>query len=234
MKNIIYEDEHILVAFKPAGIATETKRVGQQDMVSEIRNYLYKKDKQAGEPYVGLVHRLDQPVSGLIVFAKTKSAASALSKQVNDRKFKKNYYAVVMGKPKKDEDTLTDYLYKDPRTNMSAVVDRSHPDSKKAVLSYRVVKTLWALEDDTEATLLDIDLQTGRHHQIRVQLSNAGIPILGDTKYGSITSKDFSKDVSLRNIALCAYRLRFDHPATGREMTFERKPEDEIFKAFLG
>ncbi len=233
MKNIIYEDEHILVAFKPAGIATETKRVGQQDMVSEIRNYLHKKEKTSGEPYVGLVHRLDQPVSGLIVFAKDKRSASDLSKQISDHAFKKNYYAVVMGKPEKDEDTLTDYLYKDPKTNMSSVTDRSHPDAKKAVLSYRTVKTLWALEDDTEATLLDIDLQTGRHHQIRVQLSHAGMPILGDTKYGSIVSKDFSKDVSLRNVALCAYRLKFRHPVTGKELTFERNPEDEIFEAFL-
>ena len=233
MKNIIYEDEHILVAFKPAGIATETKRVGQQDMVSEIRNYLHKKEKSSGEPYVGLVHRLDQPVSGLIVFAKDKRSASDLSKQISDHVFKKNYYAVVMGKPEKDEDTLTDYLYKDPKTNMSSVTDRSHPDAKKAVLSYRTVKTLWALEDDTEATLLDIDLQTGRHHQIRVQLSHAGMPILGDTKYGSIVSKDFSKDVSLKNVALCAYRLKFRHPVTGKELTFERNPEDEIFEAFL-
>ncbi|MCQ2081425.1 MAG: RluA family pseudouridine synthase [Lachnospiraceae bacterium] len=236
MKNIIYEDDHIIVAYKPAGIATQTSRVGQQDMVSELKNYIHKFNKQNGikkEPYLGLIHRLDQPVCGLLVFAKTKTAAAMLSHQLDTGEIQKYYYAIVMGKPKNTKDVLIDYLYKDGRTNMSYVVKEDFPEAKKAALEYRVVKTLVALEENVEATLLEIKLITGRHHQIRVQLSNAGIPILGDGKYGSMKSKDFSKDSACRNLALCAHKLRFRHPMTGEEMTFERDPEDEIFEAFL-
>lgn len=233
MKNIIYEDEQIIVCYKPAGIATQTKRVMQQDMVSEIKNYLAKGQKTDEEPYLGLVHRLDQPVSGLLVFAKTKSAASYLSYQLNNGEFQKYYYALVIGRPMTESDVIVDYLYKDGRNNTSLVVDKDFPEAKKAVLEYRTVKTLLALEDNIEVTLLEIKLLTGRHHQIRVQLSNAGMPILGDRKYGSISSKDFSRDSACRNVALCAHKLRFKHPVTGEELTFERDPEDEIFEEFL-
>ena len=205
-------------------------------MVSELLNYLNKKDGNRSsetEPYIGLVHRLDQPVSGLLVFAKTKEAAAFLSKQMDNGKFGKHYYAVVLGKPQKDKGVLEDYLYKDAHSNMTKVVDKTFPEAKNAVLEYSTVKTLWAIENDTEATLLDIKLQTGRHHQIRVQLSNAGMPILGDTKYGSIRSKEFSRDSACRNVALCAYKLSFVHPVTKETMTFERTPEDDIFEAFL-
>lgn len=232
MKNIVYEDNQILVVFKPAGIATQTSRIGQQDMVSELKNYLAGKDKNNREPYLGLVHRLDQPVSGLLVFAKTKSAAASLSHQIDNGQMRKYYYAIVLGRPKEQTDVLVDYLYKDGRTNKSFVVEKSFPEAKKASLEYRSMKTLVALEDNVEATLLEIKLLTGRHHQIRVQLSNAGMPILGDGKYGSIDSKDFSSK-ACRGLALCAHRLCFRHPITGKELTFERDPEDEIYEAFL-
>lgn len=237
MKNIIFEDNNIIVAFKPAGIATQTARVGQQDMVSELKNYLNRqsvehREDRGSEPYLGLVHRLDQPVSGLLVFAKTKSAAASLSHQLETGELQKYYYAVVMGKPSKIEDILVDYLYKDGHNNMSFVVKESFPEAKKAVLEYRTVKTLVALEQNLEASLLEIKLLTGRHHQIRVQLSNADMPILGDAKYGSIESKDFSNE-ACKKLALCAYKLRFKHPMTGEELTFERVPEDEIFASFL-
>lgn len=237
MKNIVFEDDQIIVAYKPSGIATQTARVGQQDMVSELKNYLNKKSeekniKRGTEPYLGLIHRLDQPVSGLLVFAKTKSAAASLSNQLETGELQKYYYAVVMGKPSKSEDILVDYLYKDGHNNMSFVVKESFPEAKKAVLEYRTVKTLVALEQNLEASLLEIKLLTGRHHQIRVQLSHADIPILGDAKYGSIESKDFSNE-ACKKLALCAYKLRFKHPLTGEELTFERVPEDEIFASFL-
>lgn len=234
MKNIIYEDEHIIVAFKPAGIATQTSKVGQQDMVSELKNYLAKTDdKYDGEPYLGLIHRLDQPVSGLLVFAKTRSAAASLSHQLGNGQLQKYYYAIVLGKPEAPQDVLVDYLYKDGHNNRSYVVKEDFPEAKKAVLEYRTVKTLIALEENREATLLEIKLLTGRHHQIRVQLANTGIPILGDSKYGSTDSKGFNRDSSLKTLALCAYKLCFVHPMTGKELSFERKPEDEIFEAFL-
>lgn len=233
MKNIVYEDEQIIVAYKPAGIATQTSRIGQQDMVSELKNYLAKKANNNKEPYLGLIHRLDQPVCGLLVFAKTKSAAAALSRQLETGELQKYYYAIVLGKPKNEADVLVDYIYKDGHTNKSFVVKESFPEAKKSILEYRIIKTLIALEENTEATLLEIKLLTGRHHQIRVQLSNADMPILGDTKYGSSRSKDFSNTSACKNLALCAHKLRFKHPLTGKELTFERDPEDDIFEAFL-
>ena len=237
MKNIVYEDDQIIVAYKPAGIATQTSRVGQQDMVSELKNYLNQKNKEEGKtgeaPYLGLVHRLDQPVCGLLVFAKTKSAAASLSHQIDTGELQKYYYAIVLGKPENDKDVLIDYLYKDGKNNQSYVVKQDFPEAKKAMLEYRTVKTLIALEDNVEATMLEVKLITGRHHQIRAQLANANMPILGDGKYGSIKSKDFSRDSACRNLALCAHKIRFKHPMTGKELTFERDPEDEIFEAFL-
>lgn len=237
MKNIVYEDEQIIVAYKPAGIATQTGRIGQQDMVSELKNYIMKEAKEKGkpakEPYLGLIHRLDQPVCGLLVFAKTKSSAASLSHQLETGELQKYYYAIVMGCPKEDKDVLIDYLYKDGRANTSHVVNSDFPEAKKAILEYRKIQTLIALEDNEQATLLEIKLLTGRHHQIRVQLSNAGMPILGDGKYGSMESKDFSNLSACKNVALCAHKLVFKHPVTGKEMSFERDPEDEIFEAFL-
>lgn len=239
LKNIVYEDEHIIVIFKPAGIATQTARCGQQDMVSELKNYLFQKPgcSGRGEPYLGVVHRLDQPVSGLLVFARTKQAASELGRQLQNGKLKKNYYAVVCGRPGKESGRLENYLYKDNRTNCSLVVDKDAPGARKAVLDYVRVKTLVALEEgmeqEAEVSLLDISLLTGRHHQIRVQLSNEGIPILGDGKYGNPYSKELSRKAGCKSVALCACKLRFEHPVTKKVLTFERQPEEEIFLPFF-
>ena len=236
LKNIVFEDEHIIVAYKPAGIATQTARLGQQDMVSELKNYLARKpeNKGKGAPYLGLVHRLDQPVAGILVFAKTKQAASSLSKQITDGVFHKYYYALVYGRPSKEQDVLEDYLYKDGKTNMSLVVKADFPDAKKAKLCYQWKETLMVVEEAQEASLMEIELFTGRHHQIRVQMANVGLPLLGDSKYGSDKSKEFSKNISCRNVALCACRLEFKHPATGKKVSFTKKPEDEMFLPFLG
>lgn len=235
-KNIVFEDEHIIVAYKPAGIATQTARLGQQDMVSELKNYLARKpeNKGKGAPYLGLVHRLDQPVAGILVFAKSKQAAASLSKQITDNTFHKYYYALVFGRPPKEQDTLEDYLYKDAKTNMSQVVKKDFPDAKKAKLHYHWKETLMVVEEAQEASLLEIELFTGRHHQIRVQMAHAGMPLLGDNKYGIEESREFSKNIGCRNVALCACHLEFKHPATGKKMNFTKKPEDEIFLPFLG
>lgn len=236
LKNIVFEDEHIIVAYKPAGIATQTARLGQQDMVSELKNYLAHKpeNKGKGAPYLGLVHRLDQPVAGILVFAKTKQAASSLSKQITDGIFHKYYYALVYGRPAKEQDVLEDYLYKDGKTNMSLVVKDDFPDAKKARLHYQWKETLMVVEEAQEASLMEIELFTGRHHQIRVQMANVGMPLLGDSKYGSDKSKEFSRKIACRNVALCACKLEFKHPATGKTVSFTKKPEDEIFLPFLG
>lgn len=234
-KNIVFEDDHIIVAYKPAGIATQTARVGQRDMVSELKNYLSGKSeyKGKGEPYLGLVHRLDQPVAGVLVFAKTKQAAASLSRQITDGTFHKYYYAVIYGRPVQEKGRLEDYLYKDGRTNMSIVVKKDFPEAKRAVLDYKLVKTLMVLEAFQEASLMEIELFTGRHHQIRVQMANAGMVLLGDSKYGAEEDKQFSREIGCRNVALYAYKLQFKHPKTGKEVNFVRLPKEEIFLPFF-
>ena len=246
-KNIIFEDAHIIVVYKPVGIATQTSRTGQQDMVSELKNYLAKKPewKGKGEPYLGIVHRLDQPVSGLLAFARTKQAAAHLSRQVSDGRMQKSYYAVVCGRPDKEQGRLEDYLYKDSKINQTLVVDKIFQGAKRAVLDYKLVKTLVMLDEnlvpggyggisgENEISLLEIGLVTGRHHQIRAQMSHAGLPLLGDHKYGSLRSKELSREAGCRSAALCAYCLAFDHPAAKKRMTFEKQPEGEIFLPFF-
>lgn len=234
-KNILFEDESIIVVCKPAGIATQTARIGQQDMVSELKNYLSAKPEYRGkgEPYLGLVHRLDQPVSGILVFAKTRQAAAKLSRQAAGNTMRKYYYAVVFGKPPVQQECLEDFLHKDGKTNRSLVVQKDFPDAKDARLEYRLLKTLMILEAAQEVSLLEVQLFTGRHHQIRVQLSHAGMPLLGDGKYGSELSKQLSMQAGCKNVALCAYKLVFRHPQTGRELTFEKQPKEDIFLPFF-
>ena len=234
-KNIVYEDKDVIVAYKPAGIATQTARLGQRDMVSELKNYLARKDENKGKgaPYLGLVHRLDQPVAGILVFAKNKEAASSLSRQITEGVFHKYYDAVIYGNPVREQGILENYLYKDGRTNMSMVVKEGFPEAKYAKLGYSLKETLMVLEAQQEASLMEIELFTGRHHQIRVQMAYAGMPLLGDSKYGSEESRVFSREIGCRNVALCACKLVFRHPETGKEMCFERKPEEEIFQPFI-
>lgn len=210
---ILFEDESILVVNKPAGIATQSKGVSAKDLESECKKYRKSKNEPA-EIYV--VHRLDQPVSGILVFAKTKEAAAALTAGLKSDDFSKDYRAVVY---KSGEIVpgakLTDYLIKDGKTNMSCVVPKTIPGAKEAVLVYKVEE-----ESENEATLL-VHLKTGRHHQIRVQLSNAGMPILGDQKYGTEESIEYSKGKGINTVSLCAYRLEFNHPRTNGNMQFE-------------
>ncbi|MBD5462289.1 MAG: RluA family pseudouridine synthase [Lachnospiraceae bacterium] len=234
-KNIIYEDEHIIVVFKPAGIATQTARIGQQDMVSELKNYLAGKPEYrgSGEPYLGVVHRLDQPVSGILVFAKTKQAAAGLSSQINNGKMHKYYYAVIYGESRQEEEQLENYLYKDAKTNKSVVVKEDFPNAKKAILIYKKMKTLMILEKEQEVSLVEIQLLTGRHHQIRAQFAYNDMPLLGDSKYGTESSKQLGREIGCRNVALCAYKLILEHPVKRKEMIFEKQPEGEIFLPFF-
>ena len=239
LKSIVYEDKHIIVVFKPAGIATQTARIGQQDMVSELKNYLFRQPGygEGREPYLGVAHRLDQPVSGLLVFAKTKQAASELGRQLQSGKLQKYYYAVVFGKPEKAQGRLEDFLIKDGKSNQTLIAEETAPGAKKAVLDYRLIKTLTVFGEDAgyeaEASLVEITLITGRHHQIRAQLSHAGMSIVGDSKYGSEECKELSRMAGCKSVALCAFRLNFQHPATGKACTFEKLPEEEIFLPFF-
>lgn len=213
---ILYEDDTIIVIKKPAGLATQTSKIGEPDVVSELKKYLAEAGKK--NPYIGVVHRLDQPVEGLLVFAKSREAAAGLTKQLSVGTLNKRYYALVCGKPLEQEGELVDYLGKDG--NLAKVVSASAPDAKKAVLGYKVVKTM-----PEGLALLDIHIDTGRFHQIRVQMSHAGMPLLGDTKYGSTASIAFSKEVGVRQVALYAYELEFKHPITKKAMHYELQPE---------
>lgn len=228
---ILYEDKDIIVCHKPAGIATQTARVGQADMASEITNYLKNARPDSKKPiYVRVIHRLDQPVEGILVFAKNKSAAADLSRQAAGERMEKEYLAVVCGKDMPQSGELTDYLVKDGRTNTSRVVPPEVKDAKKAVLEYEVLEKIPPEKDNLrQLALVRIRLHTGRHHQIRVQMVNAGMPLLGDHKYADEDALAMTKRLGLKEIALCASRLAFDHPGTGKRMQFQITPEGAVF-----
>ncbi len=223
---ILFEDAHVLVCNKPAGIPTQTSKVGSQDMVSILKNYLYRKQKEKKEPYVAVIHRLDQPVEGILVFAKTPFAAKGLNSQMQSVGFGKYYKAVVCGTLEEKSGKLEHYMVKDARLNLSSICEPSVKDAKRAVLFYEVENE--AVEDGEARSLLNIKLETGRHHQIRAQMAAMGCPIWGDAKYNE-------KQADRRNqIALCAYRLEFLHPKTNKKMIFERKPEGAGFREMFG
>lgn len=212
MLKILYEDEHIIVVDKPAGLATQTGRVGEKDLESELK----KHRKSLGEkPEIFIVHRLDQPVRGLLVTAKTAQAASFLGKSLSERDFVKEYEAVVY-KPAdfKSEQRLEDYLIKAPRGNVSAVGKKGDKGAGLSVLTYETLT-----ETENTATL-KVHLETGKHHQIRLQLSHAGMPILGDLKYGTGESIAFSRKNGEKTVALTARHLSITHPVTGEKMDF--------------
>lgn len=175
---ILYEDEFLICAVKPDGIPTQPDKTGDMDMVTILTYYL--KEKKYQNPYIGLIHRLDRPVGGILLFSKNKDIDYKLAKMLQENKIKKEYLAVVCGKAKQT-DTLEDYLLKNGKLNLSFVVDQKVKNSKKSVLTYKKIQIL--NEEEKYYSLLKIKLLTGRHHQIRVQLSHAGIPIWGDQKY---------------------------------------------------
>lgn len=221
-KMIVYEDNVLLVVHKPVGIATETARVGQADLVSELKNYRRRKGEDA---YIGVVHRLDQPVEGLLVFAKDAQTARFLSDNLQKGSLTKKYAALVAGVPDAQEGTLSDMLLKDGRTNLSAVVPIGTKGAKEASLRWKLIRQNGA------CSLVEIELYTGRHHQIRVQMAHAGFPLLGDFKYGSASSKQLSYELSVNSTALIAYEIRLIHPVTGEKMEYSLKL-DKFHKIF--
>lgn len=228
---IIYEDKDIIVCHKMAGLPVQTGKIDAVDLVSELKNYLMKSQsaKQLKEPYLGVVHRLDQPVEGVILFAKNQAAAGALSKHLTTGMMNKCYYAVAAGVAECGQGVLTDYLVKDAKTNASSVTTKDK--GKESKLEYTLLGK--AVVDDKTYALYDIHLLTGRHHQIRVQMANANLPLLGDRKYGSETSNELSTKLNVKNVALCAYKLEFIHPTTKKKTEFKIKPEGKIFEQFL-
>lgn len=239
---ILYEDSHILVCLKPHGVAVQSRQLGTPDMVGILKNHIHQCATDKGEPYLAVIHRLDQPVKGILVFAKTPFAARELNKQLTQQKFGKYYRALVSGQPPQSEDTLEDYMLKDARTNQSHVCSGNTNGAKLARLHYTVVSeqpryfspqvrgqylnaSFSGIDDsdiedpdieDSVLTELDIRLETGRHHQIRVQLAHMGCPIIGDTKYNPHCEAAHT----WQNICLCAYRLDFAHPKTHKPLHF--------------
>lgn len=238
---IIYEDRDLLVVRKPAGLASQTSRVGQADLVSELKNYLGACGS-AASPYLGVIHRLDQPVEGLLVFAKNRKTAGKLTAQLcgqdEESSLNKQYYAVLCGSPSFQEADLVDYIYKD-KGGRAVIVGsdgakgKEGITAKKAALHYQVRQTL-RLPSGEEISLADIRIETGRFHQIRAQMAHLGTALLGDEKYGDEDARACSRRLGIRNVALCARSLSFVHPGTGKRLCFEIKPAAEVFHLFDG
>lgn len=221
---IIYEDKDILVCHKPAGIAVQNARVGSMDLESLLKNYIAQK-VLGRTPYLGIIHRLDQPVEGVLVFALNTKAAAELNRQMTLGKIKKVYLAVTEGEVKAEKATLENWLKKDNRTNSSSVVPEGTSGAKKAVLSYELLETREV--QGQKRNLLEICLDTGRHHQIRVQMAHAGMPLAGDRKYNPHQSVQ-------EPLALCSSKLGFQHPVTKKKMEFQVIPAGSAFKVFSG
>lgn len=245
MKKIeyIYEDEDIIVCHKPAGIATEGAGPGKMDLVSQVRNYLTRKNRQDGKKgpaYVGTVYRLDQPVEGVVVMGKNKKATSSLAEQIKKHTTDKYYYALCYGNVEPNKGHVENYLCRREDSGLAAIVSEEEKDTlkdntitkrdgekirlingdvKKAALDYEVVSSY------EKTTLLKIKLLTGRFHQIRVQMSGLGYPIVGDTKYGTEESLKYSEEKGVKTVCLACYKFGFKHPTTGKRVFFEIKPE---------
>ena len=213
---VVYEDNHIIVVIKPQNIPSQQDSSNDLDMLTKVKQYIKEKYNKPGNVYVGLVHRLDRPTGGLMVFAKTSKMASRLAESIKNGEFTKKYLAVLVGKPKYDEARLINYLKKDEKENVVKVVPQLEEGAKYAELSYKI------LDSNNKLSLAEIKLQTGRSHQIRVQTSTIGNPVFGDVKYGGDIAKGY-------NLALWAYKLSFEHPISKQMMNFIcYPPTDEI------
>ena len=218
---IIYEDNHIIVVIKPQNISVQADSSKDIDMLTIIKDYIKQRDKKPGNVFLGLVHRLDRPTGGVMVFAKTSKAASRLSVQLKNKQLRKKYFCVVNGRPQLVENRLVTYLKKDEKTNTVNIAPQLEEGSKEAVLEYKV------LETKNNLSLIDVNLITGRSHQIRVQMSGQlNTPIYGDFKYGD--------KLHGGDLALWSYELTFIHPTTKENMKFKVAPDynNPAFKIF--
>lgn len=222
---ILFEDKDILVVVKPAGMASQEERSVDMDMVSYLKNYLVREKKVKGVPYIGVVHRLDKPVGGVMVYAKTQQASGNLSEQIQKNRITKEYLAVLTGMLKKKEDRLENYLVSDGKKS-TVVADKCMAGAKKAVLEYKVKRTKF--ENGKQYSLVNIHLITGRRHQIRVQMAHAGAGLWGDTKY----NPDFTGQTGWFDLALFAWHLEFDHPRTKKHLVFEIPAGSQITSHF--
>lgn len=208
---ILYEDNHLLVVVKPPNLLSQGDHTGDEDLLSLLKEYIRETYNKPGNVYLGLVHRLDRPVGGVMVFAKTSKAASRLSEQIRKGEFRRSYLAIVQGHPKPLQGTLRNFLLKDERTNLVTVVKPTTPKSQEAILDYKVV------DMNSSHSLVGVELRTGRSHQIRVQLADKGHPLVGDQRYGPRSNER-------RQIALWAEKIAFRHPTTKERLEFSQQP----------
>lgn len=209
--SILYEDNHLLVVVKPPNLLSQGDATGDPDLLTVMKGYIRDTYDKPGNVYLGLVHRLDRPVGGVMVFAKTSKAAGRLSEQIRERKFGRGYLAVVQGHPEPLQGSLRGFLLKDGKKNLVRVVEPGVPGAQEAVLDYKV------LDMNHSQSLVRITLQTGRSHQIRVQMAERGHPLLGDRRYGPRTNER-------QQIALWAERISFAHPTTKEKLVFTQSP----------
>ena len=213
---VLFEDNHIIVTNKRAGDITQGDKTGDKPLSEVVKEYIKDKYNKPGKVFIGTVHRLDRPTSGIIIFARTSKALERLNKMLREKTIKKTYWAIVKNQPKNKVDTLINFLKKDTKKNKSFVYKKEIDGSKKAILHYNTIKKL------DNYSLIEVDLETGRHHQIRTQLSHIGCPIKGDLKYGSDRS---NKDGS---IPLHARKINFIHPVTKEEINITSPPPNDI------
>ena len=224
---VLYEDNHLLVVEKPVNMPVQADISGDEDLCTRCRKYLKEEGNKPGDAYLGIVQRLDRPVGGVMTFAKTSKAAARLTAQFKTHAAGKRYVAIVCGRAE-SHDALKDYLLKDERTNMTAVVNADVPGAKQARLSYDTIGR------DGDLSLVDVSLQTGRPHQIRVQMAHAGLPILGDQRYhpDAVAAAGAGLPFKRTQICLWSYALTLEHPTLGEKMTFFSVPKGEEWKRF--
>jgi 23S rRNA pseudouridine1911/1915/1917 synthase len=211
--NVIYEDNHLLVVEKPINIPVQEDDSKDLDFLTLLKQFIKKRDNKPGNVYLGLIHRLDRPVGGIMVFAKTSKCASRLSEQVRNKDFHKKYLCIVDGKMEETTGTFKDYLVKNEKTNMSRIAKKEDKNAKEAILDYEVLK----YNEEINMSVVKVDLHTGRHHQIRVQFASRNHSLSGDQKYGTRGRG--------KQLALWAYYLSILHPITKERMEFTVEPE---------
>lgn len=220
---VLFEDNQIIVVEKPFNIPSQGDKTGDVDMLSMVKDYVKEKYNKPGNVYIGLVHRLDRPTGGVMVFARTSKAAGRLSDEIRERKIQKTYLAICNGKFDEKKGTMKDYLWKDENKNTSYVVKASKKNAKEAILDYEVLK----YDEKEDVSLVKIELHTGRHHQIRVQFSSRMHALYGDTKYHGKGGN--------AQLSLWAYKLSLIHPTTKEELTYIDLPESKgIWKLIDG
>lgn len=217
---ILFEDNHIVIVNKRVGDIVQGDKTGDKPLSDVVKEYIKDKYNKPGKVFLGVVHRLDRPTSGIVIFAKTSKALERLNKMLRDKKIDKTYWAIVKNKPTKTQNTLINYLKKNPKNNKSTAFKNETEGSKKAILHYKIIKEL------NTYFLLEIDLETGRHHQIRCQLANIGCPIKGDLKYG------FDRSNKNGGIHLHARKIEFIHPVSKENISvISPTPKDVIWEA---